>query len=905
MEARRRGAEVVVIDPRRTETVDLAAADWVPIRPGTDGALALGMCNVIIEEDLYDEEFVRDWTLGFDEFAHYVQHFRPEVVERITGVPAETVVSLARRIAHADGASFAMYTGLEYSDSGVQAIRAVFVLWAMAGQLDVPGGRCFAMKENVFPINRSEYIANPDLNAAIGTDRFPVYTHYRKEGHAIALPESVLKGKPYRIRALIVQAAHILISWPQTPIWRKTLANLDFLVCVDRHLTADAAYADIVLPATTMYERESYMTYGPIFRIRERVIEPLGEARHDVFIMAELARRLGYGHLYPQDEEALLRHVLKGSGFTLEDVRAAGGTVRSPTVMLQYRKWEKGLLRPDGKPGFDTPSGRFEIWSTILEEYGYDPLPVYTEPKEGPLSEPDLARRFPLVFNSGARVTTDFHAQHHCIQSLLRGRPEPTVTINTEDAEARGIRNGDRVIVRTARGQIPLRAIVTDDIVRGAVEANMGGGCYQAPPAWQEGNVNELTDLGRYDPISGFPVYKALLCDVVKADGAGETVAIGSGEEGAGVARIAAAPDPGPEVERVYLDHNATTPLDPEVWQAMAAYAEHNPGNPSSIYREGKAAKFGVESARRSIARLLNCTARRITFTGCCTEANNTVIKGLAFAHWNGGKRHIVISAVEHSSVIEACRWLETFGFDVTYLPVDGYGRVRPDDLEAELRPDTLLVSIMMANNETGTIQPIADLVRIAHSRGVLFHTDATQAIGRVPVDVKELDVDFLTFSGHKIYGPKGVGALYMKKGIVVDPLVHGGEQEGRLRAGTENTIGIVGLGKAAERAGQHLSRMDDVRRLRDRLEAALRELIPDARLNGHPTERLQNTINLTLPGYRGESVVLALDQKGVCIEVGLWFLLRGPLPGVMPAGCGIRTALPIRPDQNGGGLSG
>ena len=517
MEAHKKGAKIVVIDPRRTMTVALTDAEWIPIRPGTDGALALGMCNVLIEEGLYGESFVRDWTRGFEEFARYVlDHFRPEVVEQITGVPAGAIVALARRIATAKGAAPAMYSGLEYNGNGVQAIRAIFVLWALAGQLDVPGGRCFTMRQNHFPLNRSGHIANPDMRKALGRDKFPIYSAYRGESHAIVLPDSVLKGKPYKIRSLIILGGSIITSWPQPAIWRKTLNALDFLVCIDRHLTADAAYADIVLPATTMYEIESYMTYGSIFRIRERVIEPIGEARNDFFILAELADRLGYGHLYPQNEEELLRHVLKGSGFTLENVHKAGGTVQSQTVKMQYRKWEKGLLRPDGKPGFDTPSGKFEIASTILEEHGYDPLPVYTEPQESPLSQPEKAKKFPLVFNSGARVTTDFHAQHHGIESLLKERPEPTVTINVSDARARGIKNGDLVHIKTSRGQITLRAIVTDSIVKGAVEANMGGGCHVGPKAWQEGNINELTDLQQYDPISGFPVYKALLCDVLK-----------------------------------------------------------------------------------------------------------------------------------------------------------------------------------------------------------------------------------------------------------------------------------------------------------------------------------------------------------------------------------------------------
>jgi anaerobic selenocysteine-containing dehydrogenase len=516
MDAHKKGATIVVIDPRRTMTVALTDAEWIPIRPGTDGALALGMCNAVIEEGLYGESFVRDWTRGFEEFAQYVHQFRPEVVEQITGVPAGAIVALARRIATAKGAAPAMYSGLEYNGNGVQAIRAILVLWALAGQLDVPGGRCFTMRQNHFPLNRSAHIANPDMRKALGRDKFPIYSAYRGESHAIILPDSVLKGKPYKIRSLIILGGSIITSWPQPAIWRKTLNALDFFVCIDRHLTADAAYADIVLPATTYYETESYMTYGSIFRIRERVIEPLGEARNDFFILAELADRLGYGHLYPQNEAELLRHVLKGSGFTLDDLHKAGGTVQSQTVKMHYKKWETGLLRPDGKPGFDTPSGKFEIASTILEEHGYDPLPVYTEPQESPLSQPEKAKKFPLVFNSGARVTTDFHAQHHGIASLLKERPEPTVTINVSDARARGIKNGDLVHIKTSRGQITLRAIVTDSIVKGAVEANMGGGCHVGPKAWQEGNINELTDLQQYDPISGFPVYKALLCDVLK-----------------------------------------------------------------------------------------------------------------------------------------------------------------------------------------------------------------------------------------------------------------------------------------------------------------------------------------------------------------------------------------------------
>ena len=356
--AKAKGAEVVVIDPRRTATAKATDAEWIPIRPGTDGALALSMIQVLIKEDLLDEDFVDDWTVGFDALKRYVRHFTPEAVAETTSVPAEVTRRLARRIHRARGASPVMYSGLEYSDSGVQAIRATQILWALAGQLDVPGGRVFKMRESVFPINKEGLIANPDGAKAIGRDRFPVYSQYRGESHAGSLPEAVLEERPYPIKSLIVLGGSIITAWPEPDVWRRTLDKLDFLVTIDRQLTADAAYADIVLPATTGYENTSYMVYGPLFRIREKLIEPQGEARNDFFILAELARRLGYAELYPQTEDELLDYVLKGSGETATSVRAAGGTAKVPTALIQYKKWEKGLLRADGRPGFETPSGK-------------------------------------------------------------------------------------------------------------------------------------------------------------------------------------------------------------------------------------------------------------------------------------------------------------------------------------------------------------------------------------------------------------------------------------------------------------------------------------------------------------------------------------------------------------------
>ena len=836
----------------------------MPIRPGTDGALALGMINVLIEEELYDDDFVTDWTIGIEDLAKYTQHYRPEVVEHITGIPEDTVVSLARRIARAKGASQLMYTGMEYGNSGVQNIRATLILWALAGQLDVPGGLCFSMDKNKFPINRKDLIENPDTGPRLGKDKFPVYIKYRDEAHAMALPKSVLEGDPYKIRSLIILGSSITTSWPDPEVWKKTLNELDFLVTIDRQLTSDSAYADIVLPATTYFENTSYMTYGSVFKIRKRMIEPLGEARSDVFILSELARRLGYGHLYPQNEDELLNHVLKGSGFSLDDVKKSGGMVSIDTEMMQYKKWEKGKLRVDGKPGFETPTGKFEIASTILEEFGYDPLPEYTEPKEGPLAQPGLFKKYPLVFNSGARVATSLHTQHHGIKGLFKERPEPTVMINSTDAAERGIENGDRVMIETTRGSVIQRAIVTRDIKQGCIDANHACGSPIGPEAWKRTNINDLTDLNNYDPISGFPVYKALLCEIVKVNDDEAPLIIDSGEIRPDEIEVA-------EIKRtektIYLDNNATTKIAEEVKDHMIGLLDVY-GNPSSIHGEGKHANNIVEQARRNVAQQLNCTAKRIIFTGSGTESDNIAIKGVALSN-RGKKNHIITSSIEHPAVLKSCKWLETQGFKISYLPVDKTGIVDPGDLEKTITAQTCLISIMLANNVTGSIQPVQEMAETAKKRGIVFHTDAVQAMGKIPVDIDELGVDLLSISGHKFYGPKGVGVLYIKKGIDLEYLIHGGGQEYGIRSATENVMGIAGFGKAMEMVPKYLKNIYNVTQLRDRLESGIKEIAKDYIFNGNANDRLPNTLNITIPGIRGESIVLEAAKRGLCFSSG------------------------------------
>jgi anaerobic selenocysteine-containing dehydrogenase len=515
--AQKRGARVTIIDHRRTQTVRATKGDWIGIRPGTDGALALGMIHVVIEEELYDPEFVENWAVGFEDLKTYVAQFTPERVETITWVPAEEIRRTARALARAEGAALVSYTGLEYTNSGTQNIRAVLILWALTGNLDVPGGLVIKMPDGEFHVNRSMRQEPPNGVDPIGKHEYPIYHLYRKEAHAMELPKAILEDDPYPLRAMLIVGSSIITSYPNPDLWRRSFVGLDFLVVVDRFLTADATYADVVLPAATMFEIESYEIYDRYVQLRQRVIEPVGEARGDWAIAAAIAARLGYGHLYPQSSEDRLRGTFSRDGLDLETLRRHPEGIQLPVPEQRYRKWELGLLRQDERPGFETLSGKFEIASSVLAEYGYDPLPVYVEPQEGPISTPELAERFPLVFNSGARIQSDFRSQHHNIPGLLKMQPHPLVTLHPRDAAPRGIQTGDEVFVVTGRGQVRYTAWVTEDIVPGVIEANAGGGSPIASQPWRECNVNELTDSDNRDPISGFPVYKALLCDVVKA----------------------------------------------------------------------------------------------------------------------------------------------------------------------------------------------------------------------------------------------------------------------------------------------------------------------------------------------------------------------------------------------------
>ncbi|MGE5424088.1 MAG: IscS subfamily cysteine desulfurase, partial [Syntrophothermus sp.] len=313
-------------------------------------------------------------------------------------------------------------------------------------------------------------------------------------------------------------------------------------------------------------------------------------------------------------------------------------------------------------------------------------------------------------------------------------------------------------------------------------------------------------------------------------------------------------------MSQIYLDYNATTPLDPEVAEVIRPFLTSLFGNPSSIHEEGIKARKAVENSRSQLAALLHCHSDEIIFTSGGSEANNFAIKGIARGLRHKGN-HIITTCIEHPAVTEVCRYLETEGFNITWLPVDENGIVDPGVLEKAITPATILVSVMHANNETGSIQPIAEIGRITREKGIIFHTDAAQSVGKIRVDVNEMQIDLLSVAGHKLYAPKGVGALYIHRGVKLEKLIHGADHEQNKRAGTENVMAVAGLGKAAEVAGLYLDRTTPVRELRDFLYQSILKELPGVKLNGHPEKRLPNTLNISFPGVEAALLLQAMPE--------------------------------------------
>jgi cysteine desulfurase len=323
-------------------------------------------------------------------------------------------------------------------------------------------------------------------------------------------------------------------------------------------------------------------------------------------------------------------------------------------------------------------------------------------------------------------------------------------------------------------------------------------------------------------------------------------------------------------MKHIYLDHSATTPVDPEVAQLIMKYYLEYYGNPSSVHFFGRQVKKALEEAREQVAALIGAKAAEITFTSGGTEADNLAIQGAARSRTKKGK-HLITSAIEHHAVLDTFKYLAKNGYELTILPVDEEGLVSVDDVTKAIRPDTILISIMHANNEVGSIQPIAEIGALTREKGILFHVDAVQSLGKIPINVQDLNVDLLTISSHKIYGPKGVGALYVRKGVRISPLVFGGSQERKMRSGTENAPGIIGFGKACELAGERMAEETTrLTRLRDKLTEGILTRIDNVKLNGpRGAKRLPNNVNVSINYVEGESLLLSLDMLGIAASSG------------------------------------
>lgn len=513
---RKEGTRIVTVDHYDSIMAKNSDEKFIA-RTGSDIVLILGLISYLVEEGKYDKKFVENYTFGFEELYEYAKEFTLEKVISSTGLSEKEFYELAD-IVSSERVSLHTYTGLEYTNSGVQSIRALYSLWAICGHLDRKGGLLLSKPRSHSPFPREKENYDYKLRP-IGAEEFPLFEKYIRQPQMTRFPEAVLESKPYKAAGLFNVGSTISINYPNSKIYEEALMALDMFVTVDRFMTKDALYADVILPSTTHYEDETYAVVGGKVRRRKRIIEPIGEARTDIFIAQQLAEKMGFGEYYPKDEEELLERRFKHLPKVLEDLKAGEEEVELPKPEFKgYEKYKTGGLRADDdRPGFNTPTGKFEFKSTILESYGYDGLPIYTPAKEGEINTPELYEKYPLILNTGARIQTTFRTQHLNIPELVKIQPHPLIHLNTDDAKERGIEEGDEVVVTTPRGEIKVVATLSDNINSGDTELNIGGGQDMQIGLWAQANVNYMTEKDNQDPISGFPVFKDLLCEVAKA----------------------------------------------------------------------------------------------------------------------------------------------------------------------------------------------------------------------------------------------------------------------------------------------------------------------------------------------------------------------------------------------------
>ena len=494
-----RGAKLIVIDPKATP---LAKEAYIhaQLRPGTDCALALGMLNVIIAEGLYDRDFVERWTAGFDRLTEHVKEWSPEKVEAVTWVKADTVKDMARMYATNWPSHIVQGISMDHSTNGIQASRAIAMLSALCGNLDVPGGDTYTSRLNQTNLRVEEKVAQ-DIPGA-GAD-YPIFAKYVREQTVTPVIDQMITEKPYPVKALLIAGCNAALTWPNSNKVKRGFEKLDLLLVIDLFMNETAQMADVVLPGATLLERQELRDYiGRGFSLAvlaNRAIEPVGNSMDDWKIWAEMAKKMGYAEYFPwKDSEELLEFLLEPSNVTLEELkRNPGGIYYAPK---EFRKYLKN--------GFNTPSKKVELYSEIMKEHGYDPLPTFHEPAESPVSRPDLAEKYPLTFVRGQRTVAFLHSEQRHLASLRRLMPEPFLEIHPETAGSLGVGDGDTVTVESVRGSIRVKARLTEDVHPEMVAMQHG---------WGEANANLLTDDKARDPVSGYPGFRSVLCRVTKA----------------------------------------------------------------------------------------------------------------------------------------------------------------------------------------------------------------------------------------------------------------------------------------------------------------------------------------------------------------------------------------------------
>ena len=497
LEASKKGQKLIVVDPRRTKIAEMADIH-LQLRPGTDGALALGMMNVIINENLYDKEFIDNWTVGFDGLKKLVQTYSPEYVEKITWVPANKIRKAAILYATMKPAQIVTTANsTTHHTNGLQNHRAIILLPAITGNIVVP---TVDLTPNpiINDITLHELVEN--MPPGVGSKKFPIWTKEIREMQSNALADQIDTSNPYPIKALFSAGLDIQF-FPNSNRMIESLKKLDFIAVTEYFQTPGMRLADVVLPIASWLERPILeTTMGGHIRLIEPAVEPVGESWSEWKIYSELAKRLGFGkQFWDGDFKQCVNYILKPSGITYN-------YLKQHPEGIQLESSEKHIERI----GFPTPSGKIEIASSLLKEHGIEPLPEFKEPAESPLSRPDLARSYPLILTSGARVLAYTHSQFRNIGRLRRLMPDPLVDINPVDAVPRGIQHGDEVVISSPRGSIKMKANVTNTILQGVVST---------PHHWPDAaNINTLVDDKNLDPISGFPAFKSQLCQVAKCD---------------------------------------------------------------------------------------------------------------------------------------------------------------------------------------------------------------------------------------------------------------------------------------------------------------------------------------------------------------------------------------------------